>query len=238
MSMTRPQNGQRHIPQAACLALLVLGCGLSGCDQKPVVPAPPVPASRPPDTIQLFSGLDLTGWEKCRFGGDGDVSAMAGELELTTGRPLTGVVWKGGELPATNYRLSLEAQRVSGIDLFCCLTFPVGDSHCSLVVGGWAGTVVGLSCVDGSDARDNQSSTLMAFNNGQWYRIDIEVNDQAIIAAIDGQELVRQPRAGHVFSVRTDVRRTVPLGVVTYESTSRIRDFRLERLPAAKGNSP
>ncbi len=236
MSTPRPPTALRSCPQAASLLLVLLG-GLSGCDRKLARPTVPATTARPPDAVQLFNGRDLTGWKACQFGGDGDVAVIDGELELAIGRPLTGVVWQGEKLPVTGYRLTLEAQRVAGIDFFCCFTFPVGEAHCSLVVGGWAGTVVGLSCINGADASDNPTTRNMAFNNGQWYRIEVEVTDHDIIASIDSAEVFRQPRTGHEFTVRTDVRRNLPMGVSTFECTARIRDLQLVRL-SADGESP
>jgi Domain of Unknown Function (DUF1080) len=239
-----PPTATTQFQQAASLWLIVL-CGLVGCARQPAsLPGPAATAAPPtagasaePCPTRLFNGRDLTGWKQCQFGGDGDVAVIDGELELATGRPLTGVAWQGEKLPVTGYRLTLEAQRVDGIDFFCCLTFPVGDSHCSLVVGGWAGTVVGLSCINGEDASDNPTTRHLAFNNGQWYRIEVEVSDHNIIASIDGTEVFRQPRAGHEFTVRNDVRRNLPLGVSTFECTARIRELQLMRLSAG-GDSP
>ena len=51
-----------------------------------------------------------------------------------------------------DYEVTLEGKRVAGDDFFCTTTFPVGESFCSFVVGGWHGTVVGLSSIDGMDA--------------------------------------------------------------------------------------
>jgi hypothetical protein len=49
-----------------------------------------------------------------------------------------------------NYEIKLEAKKVTGNDFFCGMTFPVGDSFCSFIVGGWGGPVVGLSSIDGT----------------------------------------------------------------------------------------
>ena len=65
--------------------------------------------------------------------------------------------------------------RVEGSDFFVGLTFPVRDSHASLIVGGWAGSVVGISSIDGRDASENETTEVMKFKNGQWYKFRLRV---------------------------------------------------------------
>ena len=77
------------------------------------------------------------------------------KLVLNMGDGATGVTWDGDfDFPTMNYEVSLKAMRVNGNDFFCGMTFPVNDDHLTLVVGGWSGTVIGLSCLDGYDASD------------------------------------------------------------------------------------
>ena len=52
------------------------------------------------------------------------------------------------DFPREDYEVSLEARRLEGTDFFCGLTFPVGKEPCTLIIGGWGGTTVGLSNVD------------------------------------------------------------------------------------------
>ena len=50
---------------------------------------------------------------------------------------LSGITTTLKDLPTTNYEVEFEAQRVMGTDFFVGYTFPVGDSACSLILGGW-----------------------------------------------------------------------------------------------------
>ena len=75
------------------------------------------------------------------FGGQGEVSIEDGAIIMNFGESLTGVTYTGGDLPKNDYEVRVEAKRVDGIDFFCGLTFPVADSYCSFIVGGWAGSV-------------------------------------------------------------------------------------------------
>ena len=91
---------------------------------------------------KLFDGKSLEGWEVTNFGGEGDVLVEDEAIILGFGSSLTGVTYHG-DLPRTNYEVRLDAMQVEGIDFFCGMTFPVADSYCSFIVGGWAGAVVG-----------------------------------------------------------------------------------------------
>ena len=106
----------------------------------------------------LFDGKTLGSWQPSKFGGDGGVRVDNGQIILETGKPFTGITWAGPELPTTNYEIALQAMRVEGRDFFAGVTFPVGDSSCSLILGGWGGTVIGLSSVNSEDASQNETS--------------------------------------------------------------------------------
>jgi hypothetical protein len=67
------------------------------------------------------------------------------------GSNLTGVTGTG-EVPAGDYEIELQAMRLAGSDFFCGLMFPVQTDHCSLIVGGWGGALVGLSSLNFHDA--------------------------------------------------------------------------------------
>ena len=62
----------------------------------------------------------------------------------------------------SDYEVTLEAMRVDGNDFFCGMTFPAGKDPCTLIVGGWGGTVVGLSSINGMDASENETTINMA----------------------------------------------------------------------------
>lgn len=93
----------------------------------------------------LFDGESLEGWKSSQFGGDGEVEIRDGAIVLGMGYPLTGITSRHEGLPTADYEICVEAKRIEGDDFFCCLTFPVNDSHASLVVGGWGGSLVGIS---------------------------------------------------------------------------------------------
>jgi len=151
--------------------MLLLGVlALGACCESPS-PAPPnepnVPSSKPQVETSLFDGKTLDRWKITDFGGQGDVYVKDDSMFLEMGNDLTGVTWTC-PVVRMNYEISLEAMRVTGTDFFCGLTFPVDANCCSLILGGWGGSVCGLSSLDYYDAADNETTTVIDFEKGRW----------------------------------------------------------------------
>src|SRR4051794_18044919 len=91
---------------------------------------------------KLFDGKTLDGWKQTDFFGSGKVSIKDGALLLEKGKQMTGVTLDRKDFPHVDYEVTFEARKVEGSDFFCTTTFPVQGDYCSLVVGGWGGTVV------------------------------------------------------------------------------------------------
>ncbi len=90
----------------------------------------------------LFDGKSLQGWRETAFTGRGKGRVESGTIVLARGAPMTGVTFTG-DFPKSNYEVRFEAARIDGNDFFASLTFPVGDSFCTWVTGGWGGDIVG-----------------------------------------------------------------------------------------------
>lgn len=200
-------------------------------------PGEPSPSDRPSNPTsstsaawqELFDGKSLVGWKPTPFGGEGEVRVEDGLMILEMGETLTGANYTL-PVPRTNYEVEIEAMRRKGIDFFCGFTFPVGDSHCSFIVGGWAGGVVGLSCIDGRDASENETTRYMTFDNNRWYRIRVRVTPDLIAAWIDDQNVVYQDIRGRKISTRVEVDASQPFGLATWQTEAAIRRVRLRRL--------
>src|ERR1051325_1303183 len=123
-------------------------------------------------TIEL-EGRPVTGWRETDFAGRGDVRVEKDRILLQLGY-MTGITWTNA-FPKMDYEVNLDAMRVEGNDFFCGLTFPVGESPCSFIVGGWGGGVVGLSSIDGEDAANNETTKYLNFEKGRWYHIRLRV---------------------------------------------------------------
>ena len=210
-----------------CAGLLALAP--AGCHS--AAPAKTVAAVRSPDGwVSLFDGKSLAHWQATDFGGKGKVKVEQGQIVLGTGY-MTGITLTDTQLLARmNYEIQLEAKRVDGNDFFCGLTFPVGSNHCSFVVGGWGGSVVGLSSLDGEDASSNETSKVMTFENGKWYHIHVKVTPDKIEAWIDDEVMVNVKTADRRISTRLEMDQCHPMGVATYSTTGALRDIRLRKL--------
>ena len=185
----------------------------------------------------LFDGKTITGWKQSGFEAEGNVGIMnpfkdgRGAIIIEKGTTLSGITWvRGGSLPRTDYEISLEAMKLEGSDFFCGLTFPVGKSSCSFIVGGWSGMVVGISNIDYADASENETTTGMDFAMNRWYRIRVRVTDTKIEAWIDDQQVVDLTTTGKKLSMRPgDIQQSLPLGIATYMTRAAVRDIRLRR---------
>ena len=190
------------------------------------------PAEGKPDKdgwISLFDGKTLGNWKSTAFGGEGEVKVQDGAIVLAMGNNMTGVTWSG-KAPKTNYEIALEGKRVEGMDFFCTTTFPVGNDPCSLVVGGWGGSVVGLSSIDGQDASENQTTKQFDFTNKQWYAIRIRVTKEKIEAWIGKEKAVDQELKDHKISIRAECELSRPLGISSYGTTGAVRNIRIRNL--------
>ena len=183
----------------------------------------------------LFDGKALGGnWAPSKFHGQGAVTIEDGAIVLGVGKDLTGVTWAGAPLPKTDYELSLQARRVEGRDFFAGITFPVGDSFCSLILGGWGGSIVGLSNVNGMDASENTTSQSIEFEQNRWYNVRIRVTPAKIDAWLDDKHIIEQELKGNQIAVRFEVEPSQPLGIATWRTRGAVRNIRLQRLPAAQ----
>ena len=183
----------------------------------------------------MFDGKTLKGWKVPVFGGDGEVSVEDGAIKLAMGDPMTGITF-AGKLPTDNYEVAFEAKRTEGIDFFATTTFPIGKdakgkpAFCSFVTGGWAGTVVGISCVDFYDASDNITTQFMAFDDNKWYKFRIRVSQPKLECWIGDEKMVDLPREKHQFDVRIEVDLCKPFGFSSYTTEGMIRKIRIRRL--------
>ena len=142
------------IRNSTLASLLVAALTTCSAPPEPVASDPPFVAVNP--WTLLLDADHTDNWASTPFGGEGEIGAEDGQLVFEMGTPMTGMHWIGDELPTTNYELEVTAARLMGTDFFCGLTFPVADSHATLILGGWGGSLTGLSCIDGNDASANE----------------------------------------------------------------------------------
>jgi hypothetical protein len=177
----------------------------------------------------IFDGKSLHGWRETAFTGRGPVRVENGALILGPGKPLAGVTFTG-EFPRSNYEVRFEAARREGGDFFASLTFPVQDSFCTWVTGGWGGDIVGLSSIDGWDASDNETRAYFTFETGRWYAFRLQVADARIMVWIDDRPIVNVEIAGRTVGLRYgEIKLSTPFGFVSYNTAGALRkiEYRL-----------
>ncbi|MGZ5517779.1 MAG: 3-keto-disaccharide hydrolase [Limisphaerales bacterium] len=221
---------------------LVLGCG-TGCATKGSSGEVEVrPAPRPSGEVvqsartnswstdwkPLFDGKSMRNWATTDFAGGIAAKVEKGAIQIEAGAELSGITWTNGSLPKTNYELALDAMKVQGSDFFCGLTFPVRNSFCSLILGGWGGSVVGLSSIDGMDASENETTKSLYFAPDKWCHVRVRVTDKKIETWLDNDLIIDVPIENREVAMRFgEIYKSKPLGIATYTTSSAVKNIQL-----------
>jgi len=224
----------------AGLAVLLLLPMLSGADREP--------GSKQTNTSahggtwqKLFDGKSLDKWkvaDEYDFDRHGKVRLADGRVVLEMGAPATGIRWTG-KFPKIDYEVTLEAMRIEGDDFFCGMTFPVGESALTLVLGGWGGSTTGVSSIDGEPAVENETCGYIDFQRNRWYRIRLRVTRSKIEAWVDDEKIVDLPTKDRKFTIYWEMEPMQPFGICTWVTTGALRDIRMRRTDAeARGDRP
>jgi formylglycine-generating enzyme required for sulfatase activity len=203
-----------------------------------LVPGPKEPAEdvKPGQWQSLFDGKTLDGWRVVKganFGETPQVTPRGGLLVFERGGPDIAVSWTR-PFPTTGYELSLEC-RLDVIGEGWCVIFPVGDSHCRLVVGGWRGSVAGLDLLDGREARDNDTTKRVQSVAGRWSTAVLRVTEKRVQASLDGRVIVDQTREGHTFGLDRYSDAVKPFGLYVIRTTASMRNIRLRHIERGAG---
>ncbi|MCL2117704.1 MAG: DUF1080 domain-containing protein [Planctomycetaceae bacterium] len=203
----------------------------------------------------LFDGKTLDGWSVSRIEADKKAEIKDGCIIVGRDDLASGVKYDK-PFPKSNYEIMYQAKRVKGYDFFGTITFPVKESHCSFVAGGWSGSVIGLSSINGYDASENETSAFYEFKDKQWYQFRVRVSDDRITvwcypvdedgkiieadkddpkAAAAGREEVEKPKADLALkdkrvSTRLEVTFFQPLGISTWNTEGHLRDIKYREL--------
>lgn len=177
----------------------------------------------------LFDGESLDHWEVIDYEGHGAVYIADSCIIIGKGEYISGIRWTD-DFPKSDYEVTLLAKRVEGNDFFCGMTFPVKESFVTLVLGGWGGSLCGLSCIDGYDAANNYTSKIFHFGTGDWWPVRLRVTDKKIEAWVDQDKIVDFTIGNSGLSLRMEVESSVPFGITTYKTTGALRDIRLHMI--------
>lgn len=242
---TRRHPARRRDPRSAPLAA-VIAIALLFAAPQPALPAEPSAPATAGDVapaeageaaegvVTLFDGKSLDDWKWVESGGSAQVTADDGVMRIGAGEMISGVVYrKADELPLMDYQIDLEARRIQGFDFFLGLTFPVGDIEtcATLVLGGWGGSLVGISSIDGLDAAENNSGTYKRFEPGQWYKVRLHVTPEALVVWIDDEKVVDVDIDGKEVALRPGpIEEFAPLSLTTFQTIGEIRNVTLRPL--------
>lgn len=182
----------------------------------------------------LFDGKSLDGWKSSDFFMAGKVGVKDGMIVIEKGHRMTGITYSKDDFPKMNYEVTLEGKRIDGKDFFATTTFPVKDSFVSLVMGGWGGSTVGLSNINGADASENNTNQSMEFKNNQWYKLRIRVTEQRIQAWIDNEDVVDLNTKNLKLSIRIDCEVSKPFGISAYKTVAGIKNVTVRNLTDAE----
>jgi hypothetical protein len=183
----------------------------------------------------MFDGKSLQNWKVTPYRGAGAVLVENGTLVLGVGDPMTGVTWTGAPLAKDGYEVRLEAVRQQGSDYFAGVTFPVGDSYCTWVTGGWGGDIVGLSSIDGWDAADNETRSYFTFETGRWYALRLQVTLDRISAWIDEKPVIDVVITGRTIGLRYgESKLSVPFSFASYSTKGALRKIEYRVLPVKR----
>jgi len=142
------------------------------------------------------------------------------------------VRWKGKtELPKIDYEVTLQAKRTMGSDFFCGLTFPFKDSHATLILGGWGGSLIGISSLDDFDASENDTGDAYVFEDNKWYDVRLRVTEAKLQVWLDDKMVIDCDVEGRKVSMRFgEIEMSAPFGICTYATTGVIREVSIRKL--------
>lgn len=179
--------------------------------------------------IPLFDGKSLAGWKETPFTGRGPVNIKDGAIVFGKGY-MTGITFTGA-FPTAGYEVRYEAARLDGNDFFGSIVFPVNDTHCSWINGGWGGTTVGLSSLENNDASENDTSTVRDFDKGRWYAFRLAVTPTRIQAWIDNAVVIDVDITSRTVGLRFDETDLCkPLGFAAYATVAGLRKIEYRKL--------
>ena len=92
-----------------------------------------------------------------------------------------------------------------------------------MILGGWGGSVVGLSNLDGKDASENETTQRIGFDDRRWYAVRVRVTADRIQGWLDEQRIIDVNTAGRRISVRPEVEASRPLGIASYRTRAGLR---------------
>ncbi|MDR3109307.1 MAG: DUF1080 domain-containing protein [Planctomycetaceae bacterium] len=187
----------------------------------------------------LFDGKTLEGWTRPEYGGDGDVTVKDGVIKIEAGASMTGIKYEK-LVPTTDYEIRYQARRTMGGDFFAALTFPVGESFCTFINGGWGGSAIGLSSIDGLDASENETNDYKSFKDKTWYEFRVRVTGKWITCYQREQDkeggwqkeerIINVNITDKKIGLRMETDLYKPLAICTWVTASELKNIEMRKL--------
>ncbi len=187
--------------------------------------------------VALFDGKNIDDWEMVDIGASGYVELDEDDevMVIRQGDSLSGAIYKkAADLSFERYEITLETRRTAGVDFFCGLTFPIGslETCATLILGGWGGSVTGISSIDGLDASNNATGSYQRYEDDKWYVVRLRVTPENLSAWVDGKQVVDIDIAGRKIGLRAGpIESYAPLSLTTYNTEAEFRRVKFTPLP-------
>lgn len=173
-------------------------------------------------------------WQPLEVASQAKTSMQDGVLKLGNGDGVSGVRYAGKRpIPVVDYEISWEGMKVDGVDFFAAATFPVRDlkTCATFINGGWGGGVTGISCIDDMAANENNTTALVDYKLGQWYKFRVQVTADLLAAFVDDKEICKVSIKDKKVSLRYgDIEGCAPLGFACYQTKGAVRNLQLRKL--------
>tara|TARA_B100001559_G_C16465294_1_gene606231 strand:- start:1274 stop:1624 length:351 start_codon:yes stop_codon:yes gene_type:complete len=108
------------------------------------------------------------------------------------------------------------------------------------VLGGWGGSVCGISSIDFMDAMENSTMSVMDFTKAKWYKVRLIVTENRFQGFVGKKRIVNVGIKGRKIGMRFgEIEESIPLGLSTFQTTGEfkniiIRELNQKEIDAAK----
>jgi hypothetical protein len=224
------------------LSLLFCILAVTACDSKqsppvqtPSEPTPTVPAVvAAPAEPAWIAGNEMGDWQPLEVASQAKTSMKDGVLSLGSGDGVSGVRYAGKRpIPVVDYEIAWEGMKVDGVDFFAAATFPVRDlkTCVTFINGGWGGGVTGISCIDDMAANENNTTALVDYKLGQWYKFRVQITAELLAIFVDDKEITKVSIKDKKLSLRYgDIEGCAPLGFACYQTKGAVRNLQFRKL--------
>jgi hypothetical protein len=99
-------------------------------------------------------------------------------------------------------------------------------------MGGWGGQCAGISNIQYQSANENESTAWHEFKDNTWYKVTLQVRENAFKATLNGEEFFSADTTDRHLGMRFgEIEYCVPFGFATYGTKGQIKNLSLKKLP-------